>query len=521
MTFDAPVGIDSRTVCEDGAGGYLMAGVTHGCGYIHTAATRVNAEAEVLWSYSYPYPAVFTQQTHSVAAVPSGGFVIAGEDNRRMFLFKLSETGAVEWYRTYGHSSGGDLYAYAVLPAAGGGFLLTGKLDVDDPFGSLSYKAVQVVKTDNNGMVQWSYTYSPSATLNEYKAEGKAAVATPDGGYVITGIYQGPFPIDYDWEVLLMKIDGSGNLLWMKTYAGADYEGGLAVATLPGGDFGITGFTQSFGATDTDLLLMRTDGQGNLKWLRRFDNAYHDRGYGLAACPDGGIAVCGITGYSEIERTDALLLKTDSIGNLQWVGGYGNPTSVSTFPDKGLAVVPKADGSFILGGLYSDYYQYYLIQTDASGVSGCKESDLMPAFTSATGTPVVTDAGYRYLDTVVMAQQSSSAQNMNLSRTVHCSDNATALEEDEWVDYGISLFPVPADQFLMIHFAKGMDGILGINLYQSSGLLVRSVEPERKNAMNTDPHIGINLERLSPGMYVLEVQMETGERLSKSILIGR
>jgi hypothetical protein len=91
-------------------------------------------------------------------------------------------------------------------PTADGGFILAGI--VGDPSFSLDFF---VMKTDAAGNMQWSRTY------NVLQKDGGSLdlVPTPDGGFLLAGstCCDGGKAVA---EVL--KINGSGDVLWNKTY---------------------------------------------------------------------------------------------------------------------------------------------------------------------------------------------------------------------------------------------------------------------------------------------------------------
>lgn len=69
---------------------------------------------------------------------------------------------------------------------------------------------VLLVKLDANGAIEWQKMYE--ATTNDYPY---AMETTSDGGYAIAGISSN-FSVSNNG--FLIKIDGSGNVLWHKTY---------------------------------------------------------------------------------------------------------------------------------------------------------------------------------------------------------------------------------------------------------------------------------------------------------------
>ena len=90
---------------------------------------------------------------------------------------------------------------------------------------------------------------------------GRTIQQTEDGGYIIAGsIYSNE---NNSQDVWLIKTDSQGTEEWNKTYGGIEWEYGHFVSQTTDGGYIITGSTESYGNGEKDMLLIKTDSEGN------------------------------------------------------------------------------------------------------------------------------------------------------------------------------------------------------------------------------------------------------------------
>src|SRR2546421_1438925 len=86
---------------------------------------------------------------------------------------------------------------------------------------------------------------------------GNDIAKAADGGYVVAG--QSSVTGTSNYDALLMKFDTKGNLLWSKTYGGAQPDLFRTVKTTTDGGIIAGGITKSFGNAAGDAWLVKTD----------------------------------------------------------------------------------------------------------------------------------------------------------------------------------------------------------------------------------------------------------------------
>ena len=132
-------------------------------------------------------------------------------------------------------------------------------------------------------------------------------------------------------DVILVKYDASGTLLWTRQTGTTSDEIGLAVAVDGGGNAFITGWTSgSLGgpnAGGADCFLLKYDASGNPLWSRQIGTPGNDQGIGVAVDGAGHVYITGNTagslGGPSAGDLDAFLCKYDASGNLLWTRQAG------------------------------------------------------------------------------------------------------------------------------------------------------------------------------------------------------
>jgi len=119
----------------------------------------------------------------------------------------------------------------------------------------------------------------------------------------------------------------SDRVLWSKTFGGSAAEGGRKVLETNDGGFVFVGYTCSQGAGNADVLIIKTDAEGNEQWTKTYGSSGWEYAYGACFAPDGGVVVTGYSNSFSNGERDAFLLKTDTDGNQQWFKTFGGDSS--------------------------------------------------------------------------------------------------------------------------------------------------------------------------------------------------
>jgi hypothetical protein len=275
-----------------------------------------------------------------VLATPDGGYIAVGATqtgpmDRNVLLLKTDADGIQQWSKHIDHPAH-ELYGKSIEPASDGGYIVGGTSFSDGAyFGFL-------IKTDGSGNVQWKLFSVDSV-------QGRRAIQLSDGSYALVGnkfhtvTVAGVPTLDYD--VFLMKTQAD-TVAWWNTYGGSFFDDGYGIAEIPGQGLLLAGVTNdTTGNGDYDVLVIRTDFEGNEIWNKKHGSPAAETGFSIAPCANGNFTIAGKSEYLTPESEDVLLYKITPGGNiLSW----------RTFAKPGLetarSVHELSDGSFILAG---------------------------------------------------------------------------------------------------------------------------------------------------------------------------
>ena len=108
------------------------------------------------------------------------------------------------------------------------------------------------------------------------------------------------------------KTLGSPSIGWHQTYGGTGNEEVHSVIQTSDGGYALAGWTSSFGASEYDFWLVKTDSSGNVQWNKTYGGSGHDEAYSVIQTSDGGYAITGDTW--SFGAYDFWLVKTDEFG---------------------------------------------------------------------------------------------------------------------------------------------------------------------------------------------------------------
>lgn len=483
-------------------GDYVLAGNTKNIGFGGKDAlvTRTDAAGNLIWSKQYGGGG--DETAISISETSDGGFVVGGEGfssdpNGQAFLFKIDGTGVMQWWKEYG----GAFYdiTYSVQGLADGSIISAGLMEV----AFTDYDAF-LMKTDANGDTLWTKTIGLLGIEHAVNV-----TQTADSGFIFCGkalgIGQGVC------ECWIVKTDMNGDTLWTSVIGGQGWDESMDIVEQPNG-YMVCGGSNSVGNSNYDFILMELDLSGNMVWVKQYGGTNAEDAYCLQEIPGEGYILSGYTetySYTNSRGTDSSnvwLVKTNYAGDTLWSMVYGGNLKEECFS---VAVVPNV--GFAAAGYsasYGDSLQTFLFMTDTAGYSGCANRRTQPTVISPAF--VQTNYSFNVNSGYAVSSPSRSQQNTGASRAVNCGSPlsvAATLPAP-----GIKYFPNPATQRFTVQAAEN---IVEVCLISSNGVHTMCTAFDAGNLSHE-----MNVETpVLAGWYIVEVKLESGAVMNGMLVV--
>lgn len=336
-------------------GSFAVAGSTRsfGDGMSQIFFVRYAADGNVI--AQAVYPSTGNARATDLVSAPDGGFVLTGEietpeKGMDVLALKVDSKGNEVWRNAIGFA--GNDRGNAVLRTVGGGYLIAGS--TDHP----GNQDVFLVRLDGEGNLLWTREIGgPSYDV------ANDVVAVSDG-YWLTGA-SGNGPLG-GGDVLLLRTDLTGNAALTRYFGGPFEDAGNALATTPDGNLVIGGVSgNADGATDETFVTYNPTLDSHT--IQSYAAAGDNEILSLQSVPGDGYVLTGSTTSRGNELFDILLIRANQDGSLRWARTLGGSGS-----EIGFAVGVNTKGEFLVTGQSDSFGDGSLdgivIKTNADGV---------------------------------------------------------------------------------------------------------------------------------------------------------
>ncbi len=265
------------------------------------------------------------------------------------------------------------------IPTTDNSILFTG-IQIGNTGGIVPYFATDTVlnnvlvgKIDDHQKISWVKVFGGS------QDDGATAICeTSDGGYAVLGttnsVNGDVTSTKGNADMWLLRLDGNGNLLWQQVYGSTGGDGGMSVAATPDGGFVMLGSSDGSGADipyhygsnlDADWIVEKTDGYGNIQWVRNIGGTDYENIYGTVLAIDTNYYIISASASRDHDctasawhagnetYTDCYVFCLGAHGQTLWDSSYGGGNAEIA----GHAIYDERDNSIVFTGwtLSNDY----------------------------------------------------------------------------------------------------------------------------------------------------------------------
>lgn len=355
----------------DASGNVYVTGVARGAsGSLDYVTIKYNSAGVQQWVQEYNGPGNGLDEAHAIAIDPSGNNVyvtgwswgdsVTGFDYATV---KYNSAGIRQWSIRYNNGGvNGTDEAFDVGVDNGGNVYVTGTSD-----GASGTSAATTIKYNSSGVQQIARRYTGSGGVNA----AYAIWVSPNAGIIyVTGYaYQGTAA---DFNFVTIKYNSAVTQKWATQYNGpaSKYDEARALAIDAQGNVYVTGYSQTAVANNYDYSTVKYDSLGAQKWAKNYNGTGndYDRANAIKLDAVANVYVTGKSVGTGLNAEDILTVKYDKSGNLKWTARYNSP---SNNYDEGKAIAVDANRNvYITGYSYTTgaSNDYITLKYDSTGV---------------------------------------------------------------------------------------------------------------------------------------------------------
>lgn len=337
----------------DADGNCFVTGYQKGSGTGYDFITlKYSSAGAILWNTTYNFSSNEFDQSNTIAVDDAGNVFIAGQSDKDATLInnddyvviKYNSVGEQQWVkRTNGIGNSTDR-PVKILIGTDGNIIVTGRTDnlSDDDYMTVKYDA-------SNGTELWRKYFDRT----HHDRPTGMAINSSNGKIYITG--RSNNGTNYDYATICYSADGVEQ--WNAVFDYVDDDRATGIGIDNAGNIYVTGQSDADASAigiNYDILTVKYNASGIQQFAQSFSGPAggDDIPTGFLADGSGNIF---ITGYSDQDITpsvsnDAVVLKYNSSGTLQWNTDYNSPELTDDFTS---SIYINSDNEILVAG-YSE-----------------------------------------------------------------------------------------------------------------------------------------------------------------------
>jgi len=300
-TYGGPSSDYGAAVLQTLDNGFIVTGWTYsfGTGGCDVYLIKTNSNGDTIWTKTYGGTGY--DKARSFQRTSDNGYIITGvfgpSYTGDLYLIKVDSIGTTLWTKTYGGTGLDE--GYSVQQTSDSGYIITG---CTDSFGSGDLD-IYLIKKNALGDTLWTKVYGRTGI-----DIGCSVKQAPDGGYIVAGFTETQSGYT---DIYLLRTNANGDTLWTRTYGGTYYDLGNSMLQLSDSIYIIAGYTNSYGEPYGDVFLMRVNANGDLIWEKTYGGGYCDEAWSVDITSTGGYIIAGYTESFGAGNYDVYLIKTE------------------------------------------------------------------------------------------------------------------------------------------------------------------------------------------------------------------
>ncbi|WP_128755209.1 T9SS C-terminal target domain-containing protein [Aquimarina sediminis] len=299
---------------------------------------------------------------HDIQQTTDGGYIIGAFSNsgsgdvggnngmRDFWIIKLSASGNLVWETNIGGNK--DDILESIIQTSDGGYVAVG-FTSSDGFDVSGQSDAWIIKLDESGDFLWETNLGGPQRDLAFSVD-----ETTDQGFIVAGHRETG---GNKRDIWIAKLNATGSFEWEKTYVGSQNEEAESIEQTSDGGYIIGGYSRS-GDGDieenkgaADALVIKTDVSGNIQWKNIIGGTQSEGISDIHQTSDGGYIAVGSSSSNDIDieenngAKDFLILRLDTSGVILWqknLGGEGDDYAFST--------QQTADGGYVVAGWYAN-----------------------------------------------------------------------------------------------------------------------------------------------------------------------
>ncbi|WP_299435737.1 fibronectin type III domain-containing protein [uncultured Aquimarina sp.] len=297
---------------------------------------------------------------HDIKQTTDGGFIVgafssssdgdvsANNGMRDFWIVKLNASGSIEWENNVGGSS--DDILESIIQSSDGGYVAVG-FSSSDQFDVSGQSDAWVIKLNASGVFQWETNLGGSQRDIAFSVD-----QTTDQGYIIAGYTE---TNDNKRDMWIAKLDATGDLSWEKSFVGTENEEAESIEQTSDGGYIIAGYSESNDGDigenkgGNDAIIIKTDIAGNIQWKQTFGGSRSEGISDIHQTNDGGYIAIGNSSSNDEDvadnngASDFWIIRLEPNGAIVWQKNLGDEGD-----DYAFSIQQTSDDGFIATGTW-------------------------------------------------------------------------------------------------------------------------------------------------------------------------